>query len=134
MTLDELFQKVDDAEPWGGDYKIPWDEPGFSRRMLNEHLSQDHDLASRRQETIDRHITCIHEDVLAGRPSRILDLGCGPGFYARRLAALGHTVHGIDFSPASIEYARKVQQEGAEKGGGGDRGGRERRGTREAAR
>jgi hypothetical protein len=30
---------------WHGAYKIPWDEPEFSRRMLVEHLSQDHDLA-----------------------------------------------------------------------------------------
>jgi SAM-dependent methyltransferase len=34
-------------------------------------------------------------------------LGCGPGLYTARLAALGHTCHGIDFSPASIEYAVK---------------------------
>ncbi len=40
-------------------------------------------------------------------PPRSLDLGCGPGFYARRFAALGHTCTGIDFSPASIDYARQ---------------------------
>ncbi|EBN1049881.1 hypothetical protein LME23_002765 [Salmonella enterica] len=28
--------------------KIPWDEPAFSQRMLENHLSQDHDWASRR--------------------------------------------------------------------------------------
>jgi SAM-dependent methyltransferase len=42
---------------------------------------------------------------LATRPRRILDLACGPGFYTSRLASLGHACTGIDYSPASIEYA-----------------------------
>jgi len=33
-------------EPWAE--KIPWDDPAFSERMLKEHLSQEHDAASRR--------------------------------------------------------------------------------------
>jgi SAM-dependent methyltransferase len=49
-------------------------------------------------EWLDREILSPH--------SSVLDLGCGPGFYTSRLAALGHRCVGIDFSPASIEYAR----------------------------
>ena len=37
----------------------------------------------------------------------MLDLGCGPGLYALRLAERGHDVLGFDFSPASIAYARE---------------------------
>jgi len=37
----------------------------------------------------------------------VLDLACGPGLYAMRLARLGHHCHGIDFGPASIAYARE---------------------------
>lgn len=96
----------DPPTPWKGETKIPWHEPGFSGRMLREHLSQQHDHASRRFEVIDRHVAWLHASVLEGRPSRILDLGCGPGFYSARLAELGHTCTGIDFSPASIEYAQ----------------------------
>jgi len=93
--------------PWPDDAKIPWNEPAFSRRMLKEHLSQDHDAASRRLETVEAHVNWIHDELLARRPSRILDLGCGPGLYAVRLARLQHRVTGIDFSPASIEHARE---------------------------
>jgi len=93
--------------PWRGAYKIPWDDPQFSWRMLREHLSQDHDMASRRFEWIDRQVAWIHEDLLAGHPADVLDLGCGPGFYSHRLGVLGHRCHGIDFSPASIEYAKQ---------------------------
>jgi SAM-dependent methyltransferase len=95
------------SNPWDGAYKIPWDDLDFSRRMLNEHLSQDHDLASRRSEWIDKHVTWIHEHLLSATPSRILDLGCGPGLYSHRLAKLGHRCTGIDFGPASIKYAQR---------------------------
>lgn len=97
------------TRPWSAqDHhgEIPWHEPGFSERMLAEHLSQEHDRASRRLETIDRHVAWIHETVLGSAPSRILDLGCGPGLYTQRLAALGHACVGIDVSPASIRHAR----------------------------
>ena len=92
---------------WLGAYKIPWDDPDFSRRMLREHLSQEHDMASRRLAWLDRQVAWIHAHLLGGKPSTILDLGCGPGFYSHRLAARGHRCHGIDFGPASIEYARE---------------------------
>lgn len=87
--------------------KIPWHESDFSRRMLREHLSQEHDAASRRTSIIDQHVTWIHHEILNETPSKVLDLGCGPGFYADRLSRLGHAVTGIDFSPASIDYARQ---------------------------
>lgn len=83
--------------------KIPWDDPVFSERMLREHLSQAHDLASRRSETIEAQAAWIDGLLEAG--SRVLDLGCGPGLYTQRLAKLGHSCVGIDFSPASIRYA-----------------------------
>jgi SAM-dependent methyltransferase len=72
--------------------------------MLREHLSQDHDLASRRSEKIDAQIEWLSREILPTHAS-VLDLGCGPGLYTSRLAALGHTCVGVDFSPASIEYA-----------------------------
>ena len=92
--------------PWEAGEKIPWHEPAFSQRMLEHHLSQEHDWASRRENLIDHHVTRIAE-LLSGKTSRILDRGCGPGLYAQRLAKLGHDCVGIDFSPASIAYARE---------------------------
>ena len=94
-------------EPWAEGEKIPWDAPAFSRRMLDVHLAPEHDAASRRFKIIDRHVEWIHHHVLKGTPTRILDLGCGPGLYTSRLAELGHYCVGIDFSPASIAYARE---------------------------
>jgi SAM-dependent methyltransferase len=110
MKLSELIHRASPPEPWAEGDKIPWNDPGFSRRMLREHLSQMHDAASRRSNIIDEHVDWIHRAVLNDRSSRVLDLGCGPGLYSSRLARRGHTCVGIDFSPASIEYARDFAQ------------------------
>ena len=108
--LMDVIQRSPKLEPWVEGEKIPWNNPGFSRRMLREHLSQEHDLASRRSITIQKHVDWIHREILHSQPGRILDLGCGPGLYSSRLAELGHACTGVDFSPASIEYAREYAQ------------------------
>ena len=105
MDLDALLQRAP-ALPFARGNGIPWYEPAFSQRMLREHLSQDHDRASRRFQIIDQQVAWIHQTLLGGSPGRILDLGCGPGLHTSRLAALGHQCTGLDFSPASIAYAR----------------------------
>jgi SAM-dependent methyltransferase len=82
--------------------------------MLQEHLSQAHDAASRRAERIDRQVAWIHDTFLGAGPARILDLGCGPGLYTSRLARRGHRCVGLDFSPASIEYAKREAEREAQ--------------------
>jgi SAM-dependent methyltransferase len=111
MNLQEIIQRNLALQPWAEGEKIPWNDPAFSQRMLKEHLSQKHDAASRRKTKIQKHIAWIHEFILAKTTSKILDLGCGPGLYCAELARLGHTCRGIDFSPASIEYAIKNSPE-----------------------
>lgn len=113
MNLADLPKRNLKPAPWSVCKKIPWNDPAFSRRMLREHLSQAYDAASRRFDIIDQHCAWIHTQILGSRPARVLDLGCGPGLYIQRLARLGHTCYGIDFSPASIEYAR---QQAADEG------------------
>jgi len=108
MDLSDLLHRTSPPHPWAEGDNIPWNEPGFSQRMLKEHLSQVHDAASRRFETIDRHVEWIHHTLLTDHPAVVLDLCCGPGLYTERLARLGHTCYGIDYSPASIEYATKL--------------------------
>lgn len=105
MPLTEILDSKPTA-PWSHGGGLPWSDPAFSARMLREHLSQDHDRASRRFATVDLHVEWLHDKVCDGRPSRILDLACGPGFYATRLRSRGHMCVGIDCSPAAIEYAQ----------------------------
>jgi SAM-dependent methyltransferase len=105
VQIIDIIKRVTRPAPWSEGDKIPWNDPEFSERMLREHLSQDHDLASRRVEVVKGHIQWIHGHLLGRRSARILDLGCGPGLYANGLARLGHSCLGIDFSPASIRHA-----------------------------
>jgi len=86
---------------------IPWSDPAFSKRVLQEHLSQKHDILTRRISLIDRQVNWIHRSLCQNHSNRILDLGCGPGLYCHRLAAWDHHCTGIDISPAAIQYARQ---------------------------
>ncbi len=81
-----------------------WDDAHISKGMLRAHLDPNTDAASRKTAIIESTVHWLSEQFLS-RPSSILDLGCGPGLYAKRLAALGHDVVGIDFSKRSIDYA-----------------------------
>ncbi|UCE60710.1 MAG: class I SAM-dependent methyltransferase [Phycisphaerales bacterium] len=107
MRIMELINDPAPPKPWTQGDNIPWNDPDFSERMLHEHLSSEHDLASRRGEMIDRQVAWIHDHVLGTRSTRILDLCCGPGLYGTRLAGRGHEYVGIDYSPASIAHAKR---------------------------
>jgi cyclopropane fatty-acyl-phospholipid synthase-like methyltransferase len=105
MKLEEISRRKLPPGPWEEGDKIPWNDPVFSKRMLKNHLAQEHDWASRRLAVIEKHVDWLEKSVL--KPDcRVLDLGCGPGLYTHQLARRGHTCVGLDFSPASIAHAK----------------------------
>ena len=55
----------------------------------------------------------FYEAQIGAAPQRILDLGCGTGTFALRLAAAGHDVVAADPATQMIDYAR--QRPGADK-------------------
>lgn len=85
-----------------------WTDEHISEQMLAYHLNTDNDVSSRRGVFIDQSVEWIASHFDIGPGTRIADFGCGPGLYANRLAQLGASVTGIDFSARSIEYARGV--------------------------
>jgi len=106
MNLIDLIRRQTEPVPWAEGDNIPWNEPDFSERMLREHLSQAHDLASRRLPTID-HLADLADLVMPGRFGlRILDLGCGTGLAGVVFKSRAARLDGIDLSPAMIERAR----------------------------
>ena len=110
MILVDIVNRNNIPHAWGEGEHLPWDDPSFSEKMLIEHLNPEHDQVSRRLEIIDQQVDWIHRTILNEQQTKILDLGCGPGFYTSRLAQLGHECVGIDISPAAITYAREHSQ------------------------
>lgn len=103
LDLEAVFDLPARPEPWTSGTHSVWTDARL--RMLDAHLDEGTDAASRRPETIDATVAWI-DGLLAGS-GRVLDLGCGPGLYAQRLARLGHEVTGVDLSDRSLEHARR---------------------------
>ncbi len=108
MDISDIANRAIPPEPWAEGEKIPWNEPGFSERMLREHLSQDHDAASRRIEIVHQQVDYIERLLGDKTGARALDLACGPGLHSLELARRGLGTLGIDFSPTSIEWAKST--------------------------
>ncbi|MBN1657644.1 MAG: methyltransferase domain-containing protein [Anaerolineae bacterium] len=88
-----------------------WDDPHISEQMLAIHLDPNIEAASRRPETIERTVAWLVEALGLEPGNAVLDLGCGPGLYATRLAQRWLCVTGVDYSRRSIEYAANYARE-----------------------
>ncbi|MBF4695748.1 class I SAM-dependent methyltransferase [Fusibacter ferrireducens] len=89
-----------------GDLHI-WKDEHISKGMLEAHLSEATEAASRNAEFIDSSVEWISQIAPVAAFPKLLDLGCGPGLYSERFRRKGYEVTGVDFSNRSIEYARK---------------------------
>ena len=93
--------------------EVLWTDEHTSEQMLNYHLNESIDAASRNHAFIQRSVNWICSHFNINETTSIADFGCGPGLYANKLAAFGAAVTGIDFSPRSISYAKqKANSEG----------------------
>lgn len=111
LTLERLSQLQERPAPYAPGEPRFWTDPHIAQQMLAAHLDPTTDAASRRPEAIDLMVAWL-VDELALRPGdQVLDLGCGPGLYASRLAERGLRVTGVDFSQGSIAYASRQAQE-----------------------
>ncbi len=91
--------------------RLFWDDPHISGQMLAEHLNPDTEAASRPPAEIDRLVSWLVDALELAPGAAVLDLGCGPGLYAARLAERGLHVTGVDYSRRSIAYARAYAAE-----------------------
>jgi SAM-dependent methyltransferase len=58
-------------------------------------------------ERSDAEVASLVKLLELDSPMRILDLACGFGRHANRLAALGHSVTGVDYMPGFLTLARR---------------------------
>jgi len=106
MNIQKLIKATKKPNIYARGTANMWVDEHIANQLLEAHLSQDTDLASRKEGTIESTIQWILTQV-PGNSLKILDLGCGPGLYTERLAEKGHDVTGMDFSSNSIRYARE---------------------------
>ncbi len=104
-------QRLSRPEPFSV-YTTPefWNDPHISAQMLRFHLDPIAEPASRAHTFIARSVDWLVPALGLEPGSRLLDLGCGPGLYANRIAAHGITVLGIDVSARSLDFARSQAQ------------------------
>ena len=85
-----------------------WDDPHIAVSLLAAHLDDAVAAATRPGVDLDRAVAGLAARGLAGPGVRVLDLGCGPGLVAERLARLGCRVTGLDLSASSLDHARRA--------------------------
>ena len=103
--ISKLFSLLQKPSLWQSSSEPFWDDEHISKGMLEAHLNPDWDAASRNHHFIDRSVEWLKSIIPTG--SKILDLGCGPGLYTKRLSDAGYDVTGIDYSRRSIAYAKE---------------------------
>lgn len=109
LSISSLVNDLNRPAPFAIGAEL-WNDPHISGEMLKAHLSPDTDAASYKPETIAaicRHLPCA---MGLNKGAAIVDLGCGPGLYARELTGQGFSVTGIDRSENSIRYARELNK------------------------
>jgi len=88
-----------------------WTNEHTSKKMLELHLNESVDAASRNSNTINQSVSWIFNHFKLNPTSSIIDFGCGPGLYTNKFAARGVSVTGVDFSKRSIDYAQNAASE-----------------------
>jgi SAM-dependent methyltransferase len=103
--LEQLIALQQKPLPFTPGEPLFWNDPHISAHMLAAHLDPNFEAASRLPAVIDRSVKWMIETLPLNTGARVLDLGCGPGLYASRLAQVGMQVTGVDYSRRSIAYA-----------------------------
>ena len=110
-ALWKIYYRPDRPTAWTNGGNLPWNEPDFSRRMLREHLDQSHGAATRTDAERVLQQEWFWSTLGLEPEMNVLDVTCGPGFYAVDLAQRGCFVTGVDFAPAAVEFAHGLAVE-----------------------
>jgi ubiquinone/menaquinone biosynthesis C-methylase UbiE len=92
-----MKSNLDSTVSWDADAQRKFWDDGDSKHLQESTLGIQ---AQQRGEAVLKIIQSLPKS----RP-KILEIGCGNGWFARRLSSIG-TVHGIDISAAAIDEAR----------------------------
>lgn len=96
ILFDTDYRSMNDAAYWD-----------FRAKDYSEQTSEKLDPAEEKQHIIQSLFDCG----ILTESSRVLDLGCGPGWYSRAFALRVSEVIGVDISKNMLEYARQNNAE-----------------------
>ncbi|MCP4134058.1 MAG: methyltransferase domain-containing protein [bacterium] len=95
--------------------EILWNDEHISKKMLEFHLDETSEPASRNKKLIDSSVEWISSRFNLAPGTTLCDFGCGPGLYTTQFAEKGAEVTGVDISERSIGHAKKAaEQKGLE--------------------
>ncbi len=108
MNIIDILEKIKEYDIWPEAFEEGasiWDDEYISRNMLKAHLDESHDKASYRKKLRRKIAENIIKRCNLNEGDSVLDLGCGPGLYAKEFAKRGIKYTGIDISNQSLGYA-----------------------------
>lgn len=100
--------RFDDLKQNAKPQSIIFEDPLYARRYVDYMLDNEHAKGSREEKNIQQHVHWLTREVLPQKYNQFLDIGCGVGYYTRRLCQLGHQGLGIDIMDAAIRFAQRV--------------------------
>ncbi|MCM3133507.1 methyltransferase domain-containing protein [Paenibacillus polysaccharolyticus] len=105
--MGKLLELAKIPEPFEEGSVQVWLDESRVDQVLKAHFDENIPGGSKSSEFINETIDFIHTIAPLDQHKKVVDLGCGPGLYAQKLAKKGYEVVGVDFNPKSIEYARQ---------------------------
>jgi SAM-dependent methyltransferase len=107
LSIESILTEMKRPLPYQGGAEL-WRDPHIAGEMLKAHLSPDTDAASYMPDRIRSICDSLPARMGLTASARVVDLGCGPGFYCHHLAKQGFTMTGMDWSENSIRYAETL--------------------------
>lgn len=107
ISIKSILPEMNRPLPYQGGAEL-WRDPHIAGEMMKAHLSLDTDAASYKPDRIRAICDSLPARMGLTSGARVVDLGCGPGFYCHRLAEQGISITGIDWSENSIRYAETL--------------------------
>ena len=107
LSIESILIEMNRPSPYQGGAEL-WRDPHIASEMMNAHLSPNTDAASYKPDMIQAICDSLPARMGLKHGAHIVDLGCGPGLYCRRLAEQGFDMTGLDWSENSIRYAETL--------------------------
>lgn len=108
MDINKLLENIKEVDVWPAAFEEGdpmWDDDYISRHMLSAHLDESNDRATYNKELRNDIVQNIISTSALTKGEKLIDLGCGPGIYAKEFAGQGIDYTGIDISRQSLGYA-----------------------------